>query len=106
MRRKRRWTIQKLANEAEATNEELLAIENDPHYEPELSTVFGLSKTFGLPPKNLVKMAGLAEDATSRLREECVRFAACSESKEPLTDDENAALQAILKVIVEDSDSK
>ena len=71
-----------------------------------MSTVHELAKLFGLPPKNLIRMAGLADEKSSSLREEYVRFAACSESREPLTDDEEAALQAVLKVIVEDSDKK
>lgn len=104
MRRKRGWTITQLAKVADVTPEELLVIESDAHHEPELSTVHGLAITFHLPPKNLVKMAGLSNGGSSRLREESVRFAACSESKEPLTEDEDAALQAFLKVIVEESD--
>lgn len=104
MRRKRGWTVTDLAGAADVTPEELLVIEADPHYEPELSTVYELAKTFDLPPKNLVKMAGLSQGGSSRLREESVRFAACSESKEPLTEEEDAALQAFLKVIVEESD--
>ena len=106
MRRKRQWSIKRLANEAEATCEELLSIENDVHYEPETSTVFGLAKTFGVAAKSLYKMAGLADDASPRLRQESVRFAACSEFKEPLTESEDLALQAYLKVILEDSDQK
>jgi hypothetical protein len=65
-----------------------------------------LAKSFHLPPKNLIKMAGLAEDGSSRMREESVHFAACSESRQPLSEDEQEALQAILKVIIEDSDAK
>ena len=104
MRRKQGWTVSDLAIVAEVSPEELLVIEGDPYHEPELSTVFGLAKTFNLPAKNLVRMAGLTQGGSSRLREESVRFAACSESKEPLTEEENTALQAFLKVIVEESD--
>ena len=104
MRRQKNMTVEMLAKSADVSTEELLVIEHDPHHEPELSTVYGLAKTFDLPPKNIIKMAGLAENGTSRLREESVRFAACSESCEPLSEDEQDALQAILKVIIEDSD--
>jgi HTH-type transcriptional regulator, competence development regulator len=105
MRRKRRWTIRELAKRTEATDEELLAIENEHQYVPELSTVFGLAKTFSVPAANLIKMSGLAETPLT-LREGSIRFAACSESKEPLSEDEDAALQAILKVLVEDTSKK
>ncbi len=106
MRRKRGWTVRQLAAAADVTAEELLVIEHDPRYEPELSTVFGLAKSFELPTTNLIKMAGLAEDRSMRLREEGVRLAACSETKEPLTEDEEVALQAFLKVIIEESDKQ
>lgn len=106
MRRQKKWTVQSLAAAADVPAEELLVIEHDPHHEPELSTVHELAKVFGLPSKSLIKMAGLAEEPSPQLREEYVRFAACSESREPLTHDEEAALQAILNVIVEDTDKK
>ena len=61
MRRQNNLTVERLAEAAEVSVEELLVIEHDPHHEPELSTVFGLAKSFRLPPKNLMKMAGLAE---------------------------------------------
>lgn len=106
MRRKNNMTVEMLAKSADVSAEELLVIEHDPHHEPELSTVYCLAKSFDLPPKNIIKMAGLAENGSSRLREESVRFAARSESRDPLTDDEQDALQAILRVIIEDSDAK
>lgn len=106
MRRQKNWSVQALASAADVPTEELLVIEHDPHHEPELSTVHELAKVFKVPSKSLIKMAGLAEEPSSRLREEYVRFAACSESHEPLTHDEETALQAILKVIVEDTDNK
>lgn len=105
MRRQRRWTIDRLADEAEATREELVAIETNPGYVPELSTVVSLAKTFELPPKALVKKAGLAECASSRLREDSIRYAACSEFKEPLSDDEEHVLQAVLKAMIESNET-
>jgi DNA-binding XRE family transcriptional regulator len=101
MRRKRRWTIDRLATEAEATSEELAEIEANPECVPELSTVCSLAKVFRLPPKALMQKAGLADAASSRLREDSIRYAACSEFKEPLSDDEEHVLQAVLKAMVE-----
>jgi DNA-binding XRE family transcriptional regulator len=104
MRRHRRWTIDRLAKEAEATSEELAAIERNPDFVPELSTVVSLATTFGIPPKAMIYKAGLANAAPSRLHEDSVRYAACSEFKEPLSSDEEHVLQAVLKAIVEHSD--
>lgn len=104
MRRHRRWTIDRLAKEAEATSEELAAIERNPDFVPELSTVVSLATTFGIPPKAMIYKAGLASAAPSRLQEDGVRYATCSEFKEPLSADEEHVLQAVLKAIVEHSD--
>lgn len=106
MRRKHGWSVQQLATKAGTDPGEILVIENDPHYESELSTVVGLAETFGVPPKNLIKMAGLAEDRSMQLREEGLRFAASAESRAPLTADEEQALQTYLKVLLEDSDKR
>lgn len=106
MRRQRQWSVKQLSDEVESSCEEILSIENDPAYEPEMSTVHGVAKAFGVSPKNLYKMASFTDDVSPHLREEFVRFAACSEGTEPLTHDEEEALQAILKVIVEDLDEK
>jgi transcriptional regulator with XRE-family HTH domain len=104
MRRKGGWTVAQLAKVAGVTPEEMRGIESDPHHQPELRTVQGLARAFHLPPKSLVKLAGLSPGGSLRLREERVRDAGGSESNEPLSDEEDAALQAFLKVIVEDSD--
>lgn len=105
MRRKRRWTIDRLATAAEATSDELAEIEANPECVPELSTVFSLAKVFKLPPKTLMQKAGLADASSSRLREDSIRYAACSEFKEPLSADEEHVLQAVLKAMVEHTEA-
>lgn len=106
LRRKRRWTIERLAEEAEAMRDELIAIETNPDCVPELSTVVSLAKTFNLPAKAFIHKAGLTDLASSRLHETPLRYAACSEFKEPLTPDEEHVLEAVLKAIVERSSPK
>lgn len=101
LRRKQRWTLDKLAEEADSTTEELHSIESDPDYTPELSTVCSIAKVFKLPAKALIQQAGLAETASSRLREDNVRYAACSSFTEPLSEEEEIVLQAVLHVILE-----
>lgn len=103
LRRKRRWTIDRLAKKAEATSDELVAIETNPDCVPELSTVVSLAKAFELPAKAFIHAAGLTDVAPSRLHETPLRYAACSEFKEPLTPDEEHVLEAVVKAIVESS---
>lgn len=106
MRRKRGWTVDRLAREAETTPDELTIIEANPEFVPELSTVFSLAKTFDLPAKVLIHKAGLADVSSCNLHEDSVRYAACSEFKEPLSAEEEQVLQAVLEAIVEQSDDK
>lgn len=103
LRRQRRWTIDRLATEAEATSDELAKIEANPEWMPEPSTVSSLAKVFRLPSQALLQMAGLAEAASPRLREDPMRYADSSEFNEPLTPDEEHVLQAVLKALVEDT---
>lgn len=105
MRRQHRWTIDQLAAKAEATSDELAEIETNPQCVPELSTVFSLANVFKLPPKALIRKAGLADAATSTLREDSIRYAACSDFKEPLSADEEHVLAAVLKAMVEHTES-
>jgi len=106
MRRKHGWTIQQLAQRAEVDAGELLMIERDPHHEAELSTVHGLAKTLEVPPKRLIKMAGLVQDRSMRLAEAALSFAASADPVAPLSEHEEVALQTYLKVVLEDSDKE
>lgn len=103
LRRQEKLSIEQLADASESTPEELIAIENDPRHMPEISTVHAIASYFKLPPKRMMALAGVGSVSSSRLREETIRFAACSEPRDPLTPSESDALQAMLKVIVEDS---
>ena len=103
LRRQRRWTIERLATEAEATSRELAEIEANPEGRPERSTVCRLAKVFRLPSQALLQKAGLADATSPRLREDPMRSADCSEFNEPLTPDEEDVLQAVLKALVEDA---
>jgi DNA-binding XRE family transcriptional regulator len=106
MRRKRGWTISQLARSVEADENELTRIERDPSCEPELSTVHGLAKMFGLPSKSLIVMSGLGEARSAGFRHSELRFAACSSGSGPLTQEEETVLQTYLKVALESSRRK
>ena len=102
-RRNRGWDAAKLAETAGLDPEEILQIERDPYCEPKLDAVYKLAGVFGLSPKPLLELAGLAESKTPRLREEAVRFAARSESVAALNDREREAFEAFVRTISETS---
>ena len=81
--------------------EELLVIEDDVHYVPELRTVFKLAQTFEVSQQRLMQLAGLATANDVGLRQEAVRFAARSESVQKLTPEESSALEVFVAVLSE-----
>lgn len=99
MRRNHGYSIEKLAEDASIDVVELLDIEEDAHYRPDVRTIYQLANVFGLPRTNLLKIAGLIEAQNDVLYEEAVRFAARSESVAELTVQERAALEAFVAVL-------
>lgn len=99
MRRKGGYSIEKLAEEASIDVEELIDIEDDTHYRPDVRTVYQLANVFGLPRSNLLQVAGLIEAQNDALYKEAVRFAARSEPVAELTPQERAALEAFVAVL-------
>ncbi len=101
MRRRRGFSMEKLAQVAELDASELLIIEDDIHHLPEPRTVFKLAETFEVPQQRLMQLAGLATAKDTGLRREAVRFAARSEAVRKLTPEENSALEAFVAVLSE-----
>lgn len=99
MRRKGGYSIEKLAEEASIDIEELIDIEEDAHYRPDVRTVYQLANVFDLPRSNLLKVAGLIEAKNDALYKEAVRFAARSEPVAELTSEERAALEAFVEAL-------
>lgn len=99
MRRDNGFSIEKLAEDANIDIEELIDIEEDTHYRPDVRTVCQLANVFGLPRTNLLKIAGLVEAQNDALHEEAVRFAARSEPVAELTSQEKAALKAFVAIL-------
>jgi transcriptional regulator with XRE-family HTH domain len=99
LRRERRLSLDRLADEASLAVTELRSVEEDPSYVPEPRTVYALSEVFGLSQQRLMQVAGLAVMADTKLREETVRFAAKSNSMEALDAEEKAALQDFVAVL-------
>lgn len=101
MRRRRGFTMEKLAEVAELDPSELLIIEDDMHYVPEPRTVFKLAQTFAVSQRRLMQLAGLAAANDAGFRQEAVKFAARSESVQKLTPEEISALEAFVAVLSE-----
>jgi len=100
-RRKLRFSIEKLAEEADLEVGELLSIEHDVNHEPEPRTIYQLARVFDVDHKKLMALSGLAKSRDSAFIQDAVRYAARSESLADLNDDEQAALEALVSVLVE-----
>jgi HTH-type transcriptional regulator, competence development regulator len=101
MRRRRNMDVEKLANTADIDIEELVSIEEDPHFRPEVRTVYQLSMFFDVPRESLLQIAGLTKPKDARIYQEAVRFAARSEPVAALTPEEREALEVFVSVLSE-----
>jgi transcriptional regulator with XRE-family HTH domain len=104
MRRKKKLSVEELAEEADLDLGELVSIEENMHRDPEPRTVYQLAKTFGVPIKKLSQLAGLVVARDPGFSQEALRFAARSEPIEKLTPEENAALESFIAVLSETSE--
>jgi transcriptional regulator with XRE-family HTH domain len=101
MRRDRGLTIEKLASDADIDVAELLSIEENAQYRPDVRTVYQLSEVFKVPRVNLLQISGLTAPKDDRIYEEAVRFAARSESVAALSPEEREALEVFVAVLSE-----
>ncbi|MCK5911075.1 MAG: helix-turn-helix transcriptional regulator [Caulobacter sp.] len=97
MRRKRGFSMEKLAEEAEIDLAEVVSIERDAHFRPEPRTVFQLARTFNLPNKALLQLSGNATANDAAVHEHALRFAARSGgSVQGLSREEKRALEEFI----------
>lgn len=101
MRRRRGYTMERLAEIADLDASELLVIEDGAHHVPEPRTIFKLAQTFEVSQQRLMQLAGLAAANDAGFRKEAVRFAARSESVQNLTSEEASALEAFVAILSE-----
>ncbi|EIU7205280.1 helix-turn-helix domain-containing protein [Pseudomonas aeruginosa] len=97
MRRKRRLTIERLAEEADIDLSELIEIEMDSHYQPQPRTIYFLAQYFDLPRAKLMELAGLVVPRDSHLSHAAIRFAASSDPLVELSDVERKALEEFVR---------
>jgi len=101
MRRRKRMTIEQLAESADIEVGELLSIEADLPQLPEPRTLYQLAEAFSVSQKKLMELSGLTRTKEAGFIDEAVRYAARSESLEDLNDDELAALDGLIMVLSE-----
>ncbi len=100
-RRNRGLSIEILAEQADVEIAELVTIEENGQYKPDLRTVYQLANFFGVQRSNLLQIAGLTVPKDTHLIDQAVRFAARSEPVAALTAEERAALEAFVSVLSE-----
>lgn len=101
MRLNFKYTIDDLASKASVDAGELLQIEENPLYEPQLRTVYQLAQRFNLPIKRLTMLAGLTQERDPQFTQEACRFAASSKCISTVTAEEREALNHFVAVILE-----
>lgn len=101
MRRKKGLTLEQLADQADIDLGDLLNIEEDAHFTPDVRAIYKLSKIFDVSQKKLMALSGLTKPKNKEYVEEAVRYAARSASIEQLSADEQAALEGLITVLSE-----
>lgn len=104
MRRRAHLSVEQLANATRVDLVELVEIEKDARHRADPRTVYQLAQYFDLPAAKLLQMAHLSVPKDARLAEEAIRFAARSESIDELSAVEQAALEAFVAVLSEQSE--
>lgn len=100
-RRKRRLTVEQLAEQADIDVSQLIEIEEGECISAEPRTVFRLAQVLNFPKERLMELSGLAKTRDRHLTEATVRFAARSEPVNILSAEEEEVLQEYVKVLVE-----
>ncbi len=94
-RRKKGLRMDQLAEKARIDLAELIEIENNIDFIPEVRTVYQLALVLELPNDRLLQLSGNTVTRDPSLGRKAVKFAALSESVEKLNKDEQRALEEI-----------
>ncbi|MBX3415810.1 MAG: helix-turn-helix transcriptional regulator [Pirellulales bacterium] len=105
-RRSKGWNVEEMAKLAEVSVGELISIEQEHDFEPQVRTVYKLGALLGWNPTKLMQLAGLSAERHAPLGEAAIRFAARSEPTTPLTPIEQAALDEFARELVESTDKR
>jgi HTH-type transcriptional regulator, competence development regulator len=105
LRRKKAWTMDRLAEQARIDTEEVLQIESNVDYRPEQRTVYQLAQVLSVPPTALMQLSGNATPRAEVMRE-AVRFAANSEPIAKLSPEEASAVESFVSALSRLADNK
>ena len=103
LRRSKRLSVDKLAENARIAASELHRIEHDPKFDPNPRTIYQLEQYFDLDERSLVILSG-AIHVGDDVREEAVRFAASSEDIQELTKEERKLLNHFVRFLRKHTD--
>jgi transcriptional regulator with XRE-family HTH domain len=92
-------SLSELADRIEVSEDDLRAIEHDPHFTPRPRVIFQLSQYFKVPLSNLSQMAGVTQTISRNLYNEAVRYAARSDEVGVLTEEERRDLDAFVAAL-------
>lgn len=98
-RRNRQLTVSALAKAIDVEDEEIRNIEHDPRYKARPRTILSISKHFGLPLKEIMKLAGAAASNDDRFNEKAMLFAAHSDDLGDLTKEEKQLLKSFVQFL-------
>ncbi len=98
-RRNRKLTVSELARNLNVDEDEIRGIEHDLHYRARPRTISGIAREFGLPLKEVMKLAGAAASNDERFTEKAMRFAAHSDDLGALSKDEKELLRAFVQFL-------
>lgn len=98
-RRNRKLTVSQLAEKLNVDEEEIRGIEHDPRYRARPRTISGIAREFGLPLKEVMKLAGAAASNDERFTENAMRFAAHSDDLGALSRDEKELLRSFVQFL-------
>lgn len=101
-RRSKGLSLEELAQMCAVDLQELVQVVED-YSAPSPRTVYRLARELDVPTEKLMELAGLVEPREETL-EAGLRFAARSEPKVQLSEDERRAFEEFVKVLVEKSD--
>jgi HTH-type transcriptional regulator, competence development regulator len=104
-RRESGLTVERLAERADVDLAEIVEIERDDDYIPQVRTVHQIAQVLKLPTSRLLQVAGLVT-ARSSVSGAALKFAARSEPTSQLSPNEREAFEEFVKVLVETSDGE
>lgn len=98
-RRNRQLTVSALAKNLDVDEDEIRSIEHDPRYKARPRTILGIAKHFGLPTKEVMKLAGAAASNDERFTEKAMLFAAHSDDLGGLSKEERLLLKSFIQFL-------